>query len=346
VYIGDAIFSEGARPDVEAVYATFPFAYRAGWGYMLLTNFLPNGGNGVFQISAYAYDREGHAVKLGTNTITCDNAHATKPFGTIDFPGQGGVISGSSYRNHGWVLTPQPCGMPLDGSTMVVYIDGVGLGGHPLYNLNRPDVQALFPGLVNTAGAGGYYDFSTLGYANGVHTIAWGVVDSCGRPEGIGSRYFTVLNGASPAPAGVSAELGMGSGEVVGVPIHQGAIRVRRGYGGGDGEIITASRAGRWEVRGREVERVEVELGGGGWRGYEVVGGRLRGLPIGSALDGSTGVFTWQPGVGYVGRYELVFVRGEGARPEERVPITIVLAPKQFEQTPANDGRPRLRQNE
>ena len=66
---------------------------------------------------------------LGTNTITCDNAHATKPFGTIDFPSQGGVISGSSYRNHGWVLTPQPCGMPLDGSTMVVYIDGVGLGG-------------------------------------------------------------------------------------------------------------------------------------------------------------------------------------------------------------------------
>ncbi len=203
VYIGDAIFSEGARPDVEATYPTHPWAYRAGWGYQMLTNFLPNGGNGVFRISAYAYDREGHAVLLGTNTITCDNAHATKPFGTIDFPSQGGVISGSSYRNHGWVLTPQPCGMPLDGSTMVVYIDGVGLGGHPLYNLNRPDVEGLFPGLVNTSGAGGYYDFSTLGYSNGVHTIAWGVIDSCGRAEGIGSRYFTVLNGASPAPAGV-----------------------------------------------------------------------------------------------------------------------------------------------
>jgi hypothetical protein len=61
--------------------------------------------------------------------------------------------------------------------------------------------------------------------------------------------------------------------------------------------------------------------------GYEVVGGQLRTLPIGSALDGATGVFTWQPGPGFVGRYELVFVRGEGGVLEERVPITIVLQP-------------------
>ena len=166
-----------------------------------------------------------------------------------------------------------------------------------------------------------------------MHTIAWGVIDSCGRAEGIGSRYFTVLNGASPAPAGVgagvSAELGMGSGEVYRIPVHPGPVVVRRGYGDREAETIRARQDGQVVVQGSEVERLEVELGGGGgWRGYEVVGGRLRGLPIGSALDGSTGVFTWQPGVGYVGRYELVFVRGEGARPEERVPITIVLQPK------------------
>ncbi len=169
-----------------------------------------------------------------------------------------------------------------------------------------------------------------MGYSNGVHTIAWGVIDSCGRAEGIGSRYFTVLNGASPAPAGVgagvSAELGMGSGEVYRIPVHPGPVVVRRGYGDREAETIRARQDGQVVVQGSEVERLEVELGGGGgWRGYEVVGGRLRRLPIGSALDGSTGVFTWQPGVGYVGRYELVFVRGEGARSEERVPITIVL---------------------
>ena len=37
-------------------------------------------------------------------------------------------------------------------------------------------------------------DSTTL--SNGVHTISWGVTDNAGNAEGIGSRYFTVLNGA------------------------------------------------------------------------------------------------------------------------------------------------------
>ena len=37
--------------------------------------------------------------------------------------------------------------------------------------------------------------FDTTKLANGVHTIAWGVTDAAGNAEGIGSRYFTVLNG-------------------------------------------------------------------------------------------------------------------------------------------------------
>ena len=46
IFIGDAVFSKGARPDVEAAYPGYPQNDRAGWGYMLLTNFLPNGGTG------------------------------------------------------------------------------------------------------------------------------------------------------------------------------------------------------------------------------------------------------------------------------------------------------------
>jgi hypothetical protein len=44
IYIGDATFVEGARPDVELAYPRYPLNNRAGWGYMLLTNSLPNGG--------------------------------------------------------------------------------------------------------------------------------------------------------------------------------------------------------------------------------------------------------------------------------------------------------------
>ena len=32
---------------------------------MILTNMLPNQGNGTFRITAYAYDRDGHTTCLG-----------------------------------------------------------------------------------------------------------------------------------------------------------------------------------------------------------------------------------------------------------------------------------------
>ncbi|HNX98860.1 MAG TPA: hypothetical protein PKK12_14385, partial [Candidatus Aminicenantes bacterium] len=120
VYIGDANLVEGARPDVESLYPEAPWNYRAGWGYMLLTNFLPYSGNGTFRIYAYISDRDGHATLLGSKQISCDNANAVSPFGTIDTPAQGGMTSGSSYVNFGWALTPQPGTIPTDGSTIWV----------------------------------------------------------------------------------------------------------------------------------------------------------------------------------------------------------------------------------
>ncbi|MDQ1354629.1 MAG: hypothetical protein QG657_4938, partial [Acidobacteriota bacterium] len=62
VYIGSAVFVEGARPDVEQAYPDYPWNYRAGWGYMLLTNMLPNQGNGAFTLYADAEDKEGNIV--------------------------------------------------------------------------------------------------------------------------------------------------------------------------------------------------------------------------------------------------------------------------------------------
>ena len=193
VYLGDAVFIAGVRPDVEAAYPGRPFGYRAGWGFMILTNMLPNQGNGTFRITAYAYDRDGHTTLLGRRTITCTNATATIPFGAIDTPGQGATVSGSGYVNFGWALAPQPNGIPVDGSTIMVYIDGVAVG-HPVYNNYRSDIATLFPGLVNSNGAVGYYVIDTTAMSNGLHNIEWGVVDDHGNATGIGSRFFWVLN--------------------------------------------------------------------------------------------------------------------------------------------------------
>jgi hypothetical protein len=42
IYIGDATFVPGARPDVVSAFPNTPNNNRAGWGYLLLTTFLPN----------------------------------------------------------------------------------------------------------------------------------------------------------------------------------------------------------------------------------------------------------------------------------------------------------------
>jgi len=198
VFIGDAIFVEGARPDVETAYPAYPFKVRAGWGYMLLTNFLPAQGNGTFRIHAYAADKDGHEVLLGSKTITCDNAHAVKPFGTIDTPAQGGEASGAAFPVFGWVLTPLPKTVPKDGSTIIVWVDGVALAdlSSPpnVYDQYRSDVSGLFPGLNNSGGPVGAYFLDTTKYANGVHTIHWIATDNAGQADGIGSRYFNILN--------------------------------------------------------------------------------------------------------------------------------------------------------
>ncbi len=218
ILIGNATFVAGARPDVQALYPTTPFNYQAGWGYLLLTNELPNNGspagigNGTYKIHAIAHNKTGVSLDLGTKTITVNNAAATLPFGAIDTPGQGATVSGT-VTNFGWALTPpttgcpmadQPCIIPTNGSTIFVFVDGASLG-NPVYNLARCDVDQLFPGYANSGstncaqngippGPVGYFNLDTTQLTNGVHTIAWSVTDNAGKAQGIGSRYFTVEN--------------------------------------------------------------------------------------------------------------------------------------------------------
>ncbi len=45
------------------------------------------------------------------------------------------------------------------------------------------------------------------------------------------------------------------------------------------------------------------------WVGYQVVGSQIRPLPIGSYLDKETGRFYWLPGPGFVGEFNLIFIK-------------------------------------
>ncbi len=307
ILIGSAVFSADARPDVQSMFPAFPFQYRAGWGYQMLTNFLPNSngsagtGNGTYKLHAIAFNNAGNQQDLGTKTITVDNAHATKPFGTIDTPGQGGTISGADSVNFGWALTPQPAMIPTDGSTITVVIDGVSVG-HPVYNNFRSDIATLFPGYANSGGAVGFFHVNTTTLANGVHTISWNAFDSLGRGEGLGSRYFNVLNTGSGAAA-VPEDL-----------IDESIGR--------EGNPLAPDADGGYSVTMEEVGHIELHLGAAS--GNMLVQGEPQSLPTGSTLKG--GVFYWQPGPGFLGEYTIQFARSDGTR----IPVRVNIVPKRY----------------
>jgi hypothetical protein len=330
IYIGDALFVEGARPDVELQFPTYPKNYQAGWGYMMLTNMLPNQGNGTFVLTAIAADSSGHEVVLGKKTITCDNEHAVKPFGAIDTPGQGGDASGMHFVNFGWALTPQPNTIPMDGSTIKVWIDGVPLAGHPVYNQYREDIATLFPGYNNSDGAVGYYYLDTTLYANGVHTIAWSVKDDAGNSDGIGSRFFRILNMVNKTNVQTSYKYNFVDG--VNMNPSLAPVYLKRGYFDDFApQILYPDKKGMIHIEIKEDERIEIGLrdpGTGSTRyfGYLSIGQKLRRLPIGSFLDSSNGIFYWQPGPGYIGMYKLVFIeknpKGKTSKRQMRITIT------------------------
>ena len=335
IFVGNGVFIEGARPDVRGLFSAFPRSDIGGWGFMLLTNMLPNRGNGTFRFSAYAHDREGFVTLLGTRTMTCDNAHATAPFGAIDTPAQGETVSGSTYINFGWALTPMPKHIPSDGSTMMVYVDGAA-AGVPSYNHYRSDIAGLFPGLANSNGAVGFSMLDTTALGNGLHTISWTATDSDGVTSGLGSRFFRVANGTggaqTPGVISAAAALMASTSAIDTLRNDDTPIVARRGwdldapwrrYDGGDSAPTV--------LRGEELDRFEVALptfGGETYSGYVRTGGGFAPLPAGSRLDAATGSFSWSPGVGFIGSYDLVFVRSRGTVPRTKRDLRVILQPK------------------
>lgn len=269
----------------------------------------------------------------GTRRLSVSNASATRPFGTIDTPAQGATVSGSQYVNFGWALTQMPKSIPTNGSTISVLIDGAVVGGVS-YNHFRPDVAQLFPGLANSSGAVGFRIIDTTALTNGLHTISWIATDSDGRSEGLGSRYFRVQNnaGAGVTMAATANVPLLNVATVSALPVDTDPIEARRGW---SPDVAWAqqgtNRAGRAIVRGEEVDRFELRLGtraGETYTGFVRAADSLQPLPAGSQLNEQTGDFVWAPGAGFVGPYNLVFVRTASGRAIARREVQIILAPK------------------
>ena len=337
VYIGEALFVAGARPDVATAYAAYPSAQRAGWGYQLLTNMLPAGGNGTFTLHALAYDLSGNVseltyvpgppeVRAAGRTIVCNNAGAARPFGTLDTPAQGATVAGSGYVNFGWALTPgSGFTIPADGSTIALILDGVPQPGHPTYNQYRSDIAAQFASYSNSAGAVGYSILDTTKLSDGLHAISWNVTDSAGRSEGLGSRYFTVANNTTTTFSGSSPAAPLSLAEARGSARRRLGVSLRRNSPAARLEPLQPDANGEYLVEVEQLERLELHSGGSG-PAYLRVGDQLEPLPAGSQLDAAQGIFYWQTGAPFLGLYTLAFGTGDAA-----VTVRVNIVPQRFE---------------
>jgi hypothetical protein len=239
-------------------------------------------------------------------------------------PDRGGAASGSDFVNFGWALAPPPNTIPTDGSTIRVWVDGISLG-NPVYNRYRQDIEALFPGYNNSSGAGGYFYVDTTQYENGVHTIQWTVTDDVGNTDGIGSRYFSIRN-ESQSAGRTAQPVSFKTPDILQIPLdYSQPLRIKKGY---NPDVEPGScypdETGQIAIEIKELERVEIRLSEGTrglaplsngnkftnshWAGFQVMGYRLRSLPVGSFLDTEKGIFSWSPGPGHYGLYTLLFL--------------------------------------
>ncbi len=329
VYVGKAFFLAGARPDVETAYPNQPLNYRAGWGLQYLSNVSLNnngtpgiGGNGTYRFHAIATNKAGVVVELGSHSVTIDNLRSVLPFGTIDTPNMGEVVSGTRYVNFGWTLTPQPNTIPFDGSTIMVTIDGAFIG-HPTYGQPRSDIDAAFPNYKNTGKAVGYSFIDTTQLTNGLHSIGWTVRDNVGNLQGVGSRVFYVQNNGgassgsneSPLAPATTATLARRSATFLSginqYPLAPATTGVFARRGWNPSAQMETIHSGAIAIG--QMDRVELHFG----RVtdiYQLVGDERRPLPIGSRFDSQSGIFYWQPPVGMLGDFHIAVRTEDGSQ--------------------------------
>jgi len=298
-------------------------------------------------------------------TITMANDTIAKPFGLIDTPTLGQTIGGV-VANSGWALTPdanttggEPSDVlvPTSGATMWVFVDDLPVA-QVAYNQCRAvgfspttfcndDVSNIFGNLTPQSvshsrasnptrfrnldlgrGPIGGHALDTTTLSNGLHTIAWSVTDSLGRVEGIGSRFFTVVN------SGVDQFGGDGDVRRAWALAPPDGMYGRTGFDlRSPWTELHARDNGRHLVRLPEMGRMELWFGAAVDAGFLVTpDGSWRELPVGARVDGAR--FGWGVPVGFHGIYPLVFVRGS-----ERIDVDVTIAPI----ARVDDGAPEIR---
>ena len=116
------------------------------------------------------------------------------------------------------------------------------------------------------------------------------------------------------------------------IPVEKGKmIGVMRGYD--DPISISApEKDGSLNIKLEEDGRIELHLSSdteiSRCTGYMVAGNRLRMLPIGSTLDSKKGIFYWQAGLAFLGKYQFMFVIEDADGKLTKRPVFVTINPK------------------
>jgi len=151
-------------------------------------------------------------------------------------------------------------------------------------------------------GAVGYYVLDTRKYKDGLHTISWLVRDSAGHTEGIGSRYFSVLNSSSGDPAQQDTETAK-TRAGAGAPFNNKSPRIPVDNYNESTEIMAGIGETPIEIQALDYLKLRVVEANSQSRAA-----LLSDLPIGSTFDAANGIFYWQPGPGFKGDFTLNFL--------------------------------------
>jgi hypothetical protein len=168
-----------------------------------------------------------------------------------------------------------------------------------------------------------------------MHTIQWTVTDDAGNRDGIGSRYFTVQNPAASQAAAINLQPSRLNGDLTQIPVGgPEAVLLKRGYNRHtEPEAVYPDEKDFITIEIEELEMFEIRLTPGNtsscrYTGYLKVGNRLKALPIGSSFDPVRGVFSWQPGPGFIRNYHLVFIEETAGGYITKINLLITITPK------------------
>lgn len=73
IFLGQAAFHAGIRPDVQKLHPEKPLNYRSGWGFMVEPQHLPPVKNASFKIFVFFKDKEGHEIIGGMRRVLVDH---------------------------------------------------------------------------------------------------------------------------------------------------------------------------------------------------------------------------------------------------------------------------------